>query len=90
MMRCRIFVTGMVQGVFFRAFTQKIAQKLGLVGFIRNLADGRVEAVIEGEEETVKAMIEVLKKGPPTADVKSVDISWEEATDEFKRFEIRR
>jgi acylphosphatase len=89
MMRCHVLVTGMVQGVFFRAFTQKIAQKLGLAGFVRNLPDGRVEAVIEGEEETVKAMIEVLKKGPPTADVKSVDACWEEATNEFDRFEIR-
>ncbi len=89
MMRCRVLVTGMVQGVFFRAFTQKIAEKLGLVGFVRNLPDGRVEAVIEGDEETVKAMLIVLKKGSPNSHVEKIDVEWEAATNEFEGFEIR-
>ena len=89
MIRCRVLVTGMVQGVFFRAFTQKIAEKLGLVGFVRNMPDGCVEAVVEGEEETVKAMLIVLKKGSPNSHVEKIDVEWAAATNEFNRFEIR-
>jgi acylphosphatase len=89
MKRCRVLVTGMVQGVFFRAFTQKIAQKLGLTGFVRNMPDGRVEAIVEGEEETLKAMLIVLKKGSPNSHVDKIDVEWEAATNEFERFEIR-
>ena len=89
MIRCHVLVSGLVQGVFFRAFTQKIAEKLGLVGFVRNLPDGRVEAVIEGEKEEVEAMLEVLKKGPPSARVENIDAEWEDAKSEFHRFELR-
>ena len=89
MMRCHVLVSGMVQGVFFRAFTQKIAQKLGLVGFVRNMPDGRVEAVIEGDEKTLKAMLIVLKKGSPNSHVEKIDVEWATASNEFERFEIR-
>ena len=65
-------VTGRVQGVFFRAWTKEQAEARGLFGWVRNLSDGSVEAVISGEDEAVDAMIEALQKGPPTAKVSDV------------------
>jgi acylphosphatase len=75
--------------VFFRSQTQEKAQKLGLTGWVRNLPDGRVEAVFEGEKEKVKEMIEWAKKGPPGAIVNHLDLVWEEYRGEFNSFEIR-
>ena len=89
MIRCHVFVSGMVQGVFFRAFTKENAEKLGLTGFARNLSDGRVEAVIEGEEDKIKELLEILRKGPPGSSVSNIDVKWEEARNEFQRFGIR-
>jgi acylphosphatase len=87
--RAHVFVSGMVQGVFFRSETQYEAKKRGVKGWVRNLPDGRVEAVFEGEEEKVKELINFCKHGPPGARVTSVDVRWENYTGEFKDFEIR-
>jgi acylphosphatase len=87
--RAHVFVSGMVQGVFFRSETQYEAKKRGVTGWVRNLPDGRVEAVFEGEEEKVKQLINFCKHGPPGARVKGVDVRWENYTGEFKDFEIR-
>jgi acylphosphatase len=87
--RAHVFVSGMVQGVFFRSETQYEAKKRGVTGWVRNLPDGRVEAVFEGEEEKVKELINFCKHGPPGARVISVDVRWENYTGEFKDFEIR-
>lgn len=62
--RAHVFVTGVVQGVFFRSETARLAQRLGLTGWVRNLDDGRVEAVFEGEQEDVKKAVEFCKRGP--------------------------
>jgi acylphosphatase len=87
--RAHVLVYGRVQGVFFRQNTQKLAQKLGLAGWVKNREDGGVEAVFEGEKEKVEKMIEWMKKGPPLAWVEKVNVFWEEFKGDFKNFEIR-
>jgi acylphosphatase len=87
--RAHIFISGTVQGVFFRFRTMREARKYGVNGWVRNTLDGRVEAVLEGEEENVKEIVEFCKRGPPGARVTSVDVVWERFSDEFKDFEIR-
>jgi len=86
--RVHLFVSGRVQGVFFRVDTQREAQSLGLVGWVRNLPDGRVEIVAQGDAEAVRALVEWSHLGPLRAEVASVDISWEE-TDPIDGFSIR-
>jgi acylphosphatase len=87
--RVHTFVSGRVQGVFFRHYTSEEARKLGLKGWVRNLMDGRVEAVFEGDKEKVEKMVEWLKKGPPLAKVEKLDVKWEDFKGEFEDFEIR-
>jgi len=84
-----VFISGMVQGVFFRSETRDEAKKLGVKGWVRNLSDDRVEAVFEGEEKSVKELIEFCRRGPPGARVTDVDIIWENYTGEFRNFEVR-
>ncbi len=86
--RAHIFVRGRVQGVFFRDHTQRWASALGLAGWVRNLADGRVEAVAEGEREKIQELVARLKQGPPMARVEDVEVSWEEHRDEFSDFRV--
>lgn len=89
MKRVHLFVSGRVQGVFFRAHTRDLAQRLGLTGFVRNLPDGRVEVVAEGPEEKLQELINFCHHGPPLAHVAGVDIRWEEPTREFRTFSVR-
>ncbi len=86
--RAHVFIEGRVQGVFFRANTREEANLLGLTGWVKNCWDGRVEAVFEGERETVEKVISWCKKGPPGALVKNVEINWEQATGEYDTFSI--
>ena len=86
--RVHIFVTGRVQGVFFRSETQRTAHRYNLTGWVKNLHDGRVEAVIEGEEQDVEKMILWCHKGPPYAMVNAVEVSAENYTGEFNSFSI--
>lgn len=76
--RAHVFISGRVQGVFFRASTRDRATDLGVDGWVRNLDDGRVEAVFEGDEAAVKAMIEWCHEGSPNAVVKSVNVEHED------------
>ena len=71
-MKLHAFISGRVQGVFFRSSTRAKAEELGLRGWARNLADGRVEVMAEGDEESLKKLLEWLHKGPPEAVVKDV------------------
>ena len=87
--RARVRVYGIVQGVFFRANTKRVAEKLGLKGYVMNLPDGSVEAVFEGEKEAIEKAIEWCKRGPPLAVVERVEVQWEEYKGEFKDFRIR-
>lgn len=70
----RMFVSGRVQGVGFRAFAQRQADRLGVDGWVRNLPDGRVEALAAGEDEAVEAFIEAVRKGPVLARVSGLDV----------------
>lgn len=87
--RARIIVTGLVQGVNFRRYTQMTARTLGVCGWTRNLPTGAVESCCEGEREAVLAMIEWCRNGPPSARVDSVDVFEEQFTGEFDSFTIR-
>ena len=86
--RIRIFVTGKVQGVFFRQALKVVAKKNDVFGWVRNLDDGRVEAVLEGDEEKVSRLVEWAHGGPANARVKDVEIHNEECIDEFSKFEV--
>ncbi|MEM3730228.1 MAG: acylphosphatase [Candidatus Bathyarchaeia archaeon] len=87
--RAHVFVSGRVQGVFFRSEVKYEAKLRGVRGWVRNLPDGRVEAVFEGDEEKVKELIDFCRRGPPGAKVTSVNVVWEGYTGEFKDFVIR-
>lgn len=69
----RLFISGKVQGVWFRAWTEQEANRLGLAGWVRNREDGRVEAVFLGAADQVEAMLELCRKGPPAARVESIE-----------------
>ncbi|MEM3156062.1 MAG: acylphosphatase [Nitrososphaerota archaeon] len=86
--RVHVFVSGLVQGVFYRQNAKRVADSLGLRGWIRNLRDGRVEAVIEGPEERVREMVEWMKKGPPMARVERVEVVREKYAEEYRDFSI--
>jgi len=86
--RAHILVCGRVQGVFFRDHTRRWAISLGLTGWVKNLWDGRVEVLTEGEKENIESLISRLKQGPPMAQVENADVTWEEYKDEFEDFQI--
>ncbi|MBI5410863.1 MAG: acylphosphatase [Nitrospirae bacterium] len=75
--RARIWVSGRVQGVGYRMFTRDEARRLGLLGGVRNLRDGRVEVEVEGERGAVDAFVESLRAGPPMARVIDLQVQWE-------------
>jgi acylphosphatase len=81
-------ITGRVQGVFFRAWTQQQARELGVSGWARNASDGSVEAHLEGDEAAVKALIQRLWQGPPSAEVENVEAE-EVPAEGLSRFEVR-
>jgi acylphosphatase len=87
--RAHVFVSGMVQGVFFRQKTKRQAESLGVNGWVRNLPDGRVEAVFEGEEEAVKALVGYCHRGPSSARVENVEVNYENYLGEFSEFTTR-
>jgi acylphosphatase len=89
MKRAHIFVSGRVQGVFYRAETKNNASRLNLTGWARNLPDGRVEAVIEGKEDNVNALIDWCRKGPSFASVTEIEVKEEPYTGAFEDFGIR-
>jgi acylphosphatase len=80
--RAKVRVSGLVQGVYFRAETQARARSLGLSGWVRNLPDGGLEAAFEGEEERVESMIAWCRRGPAGARVDDVRVVWEEPSGE--------
>lgn len=88
MRRAHVWISGRVQGIFFRANTRRKAMDLNIKGWVKNLEDGRVEAVIEGEDQSVKEMIEFLQKGPFGAKITKFETKEEKYTGEFKFFEI--
>lgn len=86
--RAHVYISGYVQGVCFRAATQDEARGLRITGWVRNLRDGRVEAVFEGEQTQVGKIISWCHKGPPGASVRNVEVHYEDYTGEFPSFQI--
>ena len=86
--RAHAIISGRVQGVFFRMETQRAADRCGVCGWVRNLKDGTVEAVFEGDQDRVDAILDWCRQGPPHANVADVNVSWNDYTGEFKGFDI--
>jgi len=86
--RARIVVTGIVQGVAFRQATLREAERLGLAGWVRNLPDGRVEALAEGPRERVESLVAWCWHGPPAARVSDVAVGWLEARGDLAGFDV--
>ena len=87
--RAEILVNGLVQGVGFRYFVMREAQKLGLNGYVKNLYTGEVLTVVEGEKAVVEEMVKKLRVGPMHASVKSCKVDWQEPKNEFTEFEVK-
>jgi acylphosphatase len=88
--RANVKISGMVQGVFFRAYTREKAVQMGVTGWVRNLRDGRVGGLFEGNQRAVSELISWCRKGPPSARVKDVDVEWGEYSGEFDTFFVAR
>lgn len=87
--RAKALIRGRVQGVGFRYFAERHANVLGITGFVRNLFDGSVEVVAEGERNKVDLFLKELERGPHYARVENVDLSWHSPTGEFGGFSVR-
>lgn len=86
--RAHVIISGKVQGVFFRAGTHRAAVAHGVKGWVKNRPEGTVEAVFEGTQEAVAAMLEWCKKGSPGARVDDIDVKWDETREGFIDFKI--
>jgi acylphosphatase len=84
----RVIIQGIVQGVFFRQFCKENADKLNIGGFVRNLKNGDVELILEGDSSSIEKMIEICRKGSPHSDIKKVDIEERAWQGDFKEFKI--
>ncbi len=88
--RVKLLISGRVQGVGFRFNTKRKAKKLRVKGWVKNLDNGKMKAVVEGEEKDLEKLIEWAKKGPFTAKVTDTDIEFEDYKGEFNKFKIER
>ena len=86
--RAHVTISGNVQGVGFRFFTLKQAQRLNLVGTVKNMPNGSVDIVVEGDKSTIQTFTNHVRQGPRLAEVNSVDIEWQEPQNEFSKFRI--
>ena len=89
MLRIALTITGRVQGVFYRANARVQATELGLAGWVRNVSDGSVEIIAEGEKLMLEKFIKWCKIGSPSSRVDNIEVKWQTATGEFKNFAIR-
>jgi acylphosphatase len=87
--RAHVFIDGRVQGVFYRSFTRELAHNLGLNGWVRNLRDGRVEAVFEGDKKMIEQAIKECYVGPPGARVSHIEVDWGQYVGDQKDFDVR-
>ena len=86
--RVHLIISGKVQGVYFRHNTQIVASQNNVTGWVRNLAGGQVEVVLEGDETNVENVIKWCKIGPPGAKVEHVDMQYKNYTGEFRGFDV--
>lgn len=89
MAAAHIFVSGRVQGVFYRATTREIALSHHLSGWVRNLSDGRVEAMLEGEKRNIEKVIQWCRSGPPAAAPSNLEVKWLKYSGSFADFRLR-
>ena len=87
--RAHVYVSGQVQGVFFRDSTREMAELLGLAGWVRNLPDGRVEALFEGPSEDVREMVRWCREGPSHAEVEEIETEFDASRGDLTGFEVR-
>lgn len=87
--RVNVLISGLVQGVNFRRFTQMTARQLGVNGWVRNLPDGRLEGCFEGEAEAVGSLLDWCRSGPPAARVDNLEVREEQLGTEFSDFSIK-
>ncbi len=85
----RVVVSGRVQGVYFRASTRDAARDFGVRGFVRNLPDRRVEAVLQGERAAIEKTIAFMNEGPPGAQVVDVSVEWRDPSENYEGFHVR-
>jgi acylphosphatase len=83
-------VTGLVTGVGYRSYAKNYAKDLGLKGFVKNLPSGKVEIVVEGYDKEIQTLLQILRKGSWGAKVEDIDVDWQEPTNEFTDFEIKK
>ncbi len=86
--RAHILITGRVQGVYYRSYARAEAERLNLLGWVRNCIGGSVEIAAEGTRDDIESMISWCRKGSPSAKVIHVDVEWQQPKDEFDRFTI--
>lgn len=89
MQQAHIFIEGRVQGVGFRHFTKVNAEEVGVFGWVKNLPDGRVEAVFAGPMDHIREMVSRCEKGPGASRVDNIDVEVEEADEDHDAFEVR-
>ena len=87
--RVHVFYVGRVQGVGFRLTAEETAYRVGVTGWVRNLRDGRVELIAEGEAEVLEQFLEAIRTGPMCKFIEGIEIAWSEPTEQFEDFEIR-
>lgn len=87
--RAHLLISGRVQGVFYRSFTEDVAHSLGLKGWVKNCSNEKVEAVFEGKKEDIEKAISLCYKGPPAARVSNIDVQWEDFKGEFDTFSTK-
>ena len=83
-------VTGHVQGVGYRYYAERQANRLGLTGYVRNMPDGSVDVVAEGDEHVLRGFIVLLRRGPSEAEVAAIESTFVPASGEFAGFSVRR
>lgn len=90
MKQAHVYISGFVQGVGFRAYVRSKARKLGVNGWVRNLSDDRVEAVLQGEKGNIEKVLFYCRRGPFFANVTNIVVDWEEASEQFSEFTKRQ
>lgn len=88
MRQARLFISGYVHGVGYRQFMKRSAEHHSVVGWVKNLPDGRVEAVMQGSKENIQQVINSCRKGPFLAEVENVEVVWEETKESHSSFDI--
>ncbi|MBF0472113.1 MAG: acylphosphatase [Nitrospirae bacterium] len=87
--RAHLLISGIVQGVFFRAYVRQAAIDANVTGWVKNLFDGRVEALFEGKRKDVEIAVSKCYKGPSASHVEGIDLKWEKYIGEFSCFSVR-